>query len=86
VTAVLAAQLVSDAAFGRRVLREVAGDEAVPASVRVSAARFMISFGHEYAIARDTEERLAALEEQLGLDAASRYQQQKERRSLRAAR
>jgi hypothetical protein len=67
------------------VLREVAADESVPASVRVSAARFMISIGHEYAIARDTEERLAALEEQLGLDAASRYREQQERRSLRAA-
>jgi hypothetical protein len=79
-TAVLAAQLVSDAAFGRRVLREVAADEDVPASVRVSAARFLVSFAHDYAIARDTEERIGALEEELGLDAASRHQQQKERR------
>jgi hypothetical protein len=83
-TALVAAQLVSDAAFGRAVLREIAADEDVGASTRVTAARFLISYAFDYSLTRDAEQRIAALEEQLGLDAGSRLQEQRERR-LRAA-
>ncbi len=67
-TAMLAAQIVGDAELGRTVLRTLASDESAPPSVRMNAARHLVSFAAALGPTRDFEARIEDLEKRLGYD------------------